>query len=213
MNIKSFEVGPVSTNCYIASNDRGEALIVDPGDSADELAAYMEQAGLKPLAILLTHGHFDHIMAVDELRDRFGIKVYASSKEKELIEDASKNSSGMIRANFATHADEFFEDGAKLKFSDMECEVIGTPGHTAGSVCFFFAESGALFSGDTLFYESIGRTDLPTGDHAAILDSLRRLVEKLPEETKVYPGHGFPTTIKHEKYNNPFLYGCDLFAD
>lgn len=213
MNVKSFEVGPVSTNCYILSNDSGEALIVDPGEGASMLADYIDGAGLKPLAILLTHGHFDHIMAVDALRDKYGIKVYASSREKELLEDPRKNSSDMIGKSFATTADVYFEDSDTLTFSDMECDVIATPGHTVGSVCFYFRGDGRLFSGDTLFCEGIGRTDLATGDHRAIVESLKKLVNTLPNETKVYPGHGMRTTIGHEKHNNMFLDGYDLFAE
>lgn len=213
MKLKILVVGPVSTNCYIVSNDKGEAVIIDPGYSAGKIAEYLESEKLTALAILLTHGHFDHIMAVNELKEKLSLKVYAGSREADLLNDPKLNSSPSLGVSYSTKADVLLWDNETVSFSDMTFRIIHTPGHTAGSICLYMEDQDLLFSGDTLFFESVGRTDLPTGDMSSILSSLKKLVGTLPESTLVLPGHGSKTTIGHEKQNNVYLEGNDLFFD
>lgn len=206
MKIYSLPVGMIGTNCYLVVNDETkEGFIVDPGGDDKVIAKRLNEYGIKPTAILLTHGHFDHIMAVNELRENYpDIKVYASAQEQELLSDPVMNSSmGLIRNPYTTTADIGVCDGDKLEIAGIEVEVIATPGHTRGGVCYYISKFKKLFSGDTLFCESYGRTDLPTGNAHLLFESINKLFERLPDETAVYPGHGDATSIGYEKRNNP----------
>lgn len=206
MKIQSYVIGMVSTNCYIIFNEStNEALIIDPPDQAPALKVKIEELELSPVAILLTHGHFDHIMAAGDLAAAFGIPVLAGEDEKTLLEDYNLNGSRMVRKNYTLSADRFLKDKEELILGGMRIKVIHTPGHTAGGVCYYFEEEKVLISGDTLFLESIGRTDLPTGDQYTLLESIRRKLMVLPEEVFVYPGHGDKTTIGYEKIHNPYI--------
>ena len=206
MKIQSYVLGMVSTNCYIIFNEStNEALIIDPPDQAPALKVKIEELDLSPVAILLTHGHFDHIMAAGDLAAAFGIPVLAGEDEKALLEDYNLNGSRMVRKNYTLSADRFLKDKEELTLGGMRIKVIHTPGHTAGGVCYYFEEDKVLISGDTLFLESIGRTDLPTGDQYTLLESIRRKLMVLPEEVFVYPGHGDKTTIGYEKIHNPYI--------
>jgi len=206
MKIQSYVLGMVNTNCYIIFNEStNEALIIDPPDQAPALKVKIEELGLSPVAILLTHGHFDHIMAAGDLAAAFGIPVLAGEDEKALLEDYNLNGSRMVRKNYTLSADRFLKDKEELILGGMRIKVIHTPGHTAGGVCYYFEKEKVLISGDTLFLESIGRTDLPTGDQYTLLESIRRKLMVLPEEVLVYPGHGDKTTIGYEKMHNPFI--------
>ncbi len=206
MKIQSYVIGMVSTNCYIIFNESTkEALIIDPPDQAPALKVKIEELELCPVAILLTHGHFDHIMAAGDLAAAFGIPVLAGEEEKALLEDYNLNGSRMVRKNYTLSADRFLKDKEELILGGMRIKVIHTPGHTAGGVCYYFEEEKVLISGDTLFLESIGRTDLPTGDQYTLLESIRRKLMVLPEEVLVYPGHGDKTTIGYEKMHNPYI--------
>ncbi len=206
MKIQSYVLGMVSTNCYIIFNEStNEALIIDPPDQAPALKVKIEELDLSPVAILLTHGHFDHIMAAGDLAAAFGIPVLAGEDEKALLEDYNLNGSRMVRKNYTLSADRFLKDKEELTLGGMRIKVIHTPGHTAGGVCYYFEEDKVLISGDTLFLESIGRTDLPTGDQDTLLESIRRKLMVLPEEVFVYPGHGDKTTIGYEKIHNPYI--------
>lgn len=204
--VKTLVLGMCATNCYVIANkDTREAVIVDPADSADRILAYLEKEACKPAAVLLTHGHFDHIYGVNELRKEYGIMAYASREEKELLGNGEMNCSKGAGRLEEILADSQLEDGQKLSFLGCTFRVIHTPGHTRGSVCYLIEEKGLLFSGDTLFFESIGRTDLPTGNGHAILQSIGEKLMTLKDDIVVFPGHGPKTAIGYEKRNNPFF--------
>ncbi|MDO4266927.1 MAG: MBL fold metallo-hydrolase [Eubacteriales bacterium] len=203
--IQTCVLGMVSTNTYIIYRKGGrEAVLVDPADNAPYLLNKCRELGVEPSAVVLTHGHFDHIMAVEDICRSFPCRVYASADEAALLEDPDQNLSvpmGMERT--AVEADELVRDGQVLNLLGLEWKVIATPGHTAGSVCYYIPEESVLISGDTLFAESLGRTDLPTGSAQQIIRSITEKLFMLPDDTMVYPGHGDPTTIGHEKQYNP----------
>lgn len=199
-------VGPVRTNCYLLMNkDTKEVLITDPGDEAEKIYAMAERMGGKPAGILLTHGHYDHILAVNEMKEHYNIPVYACINEKDVLRDVTKNLSGYGRKSCQIEADHWLEDLEVFEAAGFSIQLVHTPGHTEGSACYYLKEEGILLSGDMLFCGSVGRTDLPTGSTAQIVKSLHRLLEVLPEETEVYPGHESMTTIGHEKRYNPFV--------
>jgi glyoxylase-like metal-dependent hydrolase (beta-lactamase superfamily II) len=200
MRVVTFETGMVRTNCCLVVTGAGnEALIIDPGGDFPIIQKNCNRMDLRPAAVLLTHGHFDHMMAADALREAYGIPVYAALAEKGLLADPSQNGAYLIRKQYALTADEWLLGGEELH----GLRVISTPGHTAGSICFYNKSENILFSGDTLFKGSYGRTDLPTGDFPALLHSIKNVLFLLPGETAVYPGHGERTTISREKSNNP----------
>lgn len=203
--IKTCVLGPVSTNCYLVYNDTTkEAVAVDPGDNGDYILNKCSELGIKLQAVLLTHGHFDHMMAASQVARAFGIPVYASETEDEMLADTSLNMSAHFTGRSVSfHADRLVHDGDGLELIGYKWKVIATPGHTAGSVCYYLPEEGVLLSGDTLFLDSYGRTDLPTGSSRALVDSVIRKLLVLPGDTMVYPGHGEPTTIGYEAQNNP----------
>lgn len=198
-------VGPVQTNCYFLHDENtGECVIVDPGEEAAKITDYIEKKNLKPVVILLTHGHFDHIGAVDEIRERYDIKVYAAAAEKETLEDPDINLSSQFGGGFRVEADELLSDGQEIELLGEKVRCILTPGHTKGGMCYYFTGSGILFSGDTLFQQSVGRTDFPGGSMSEIVRSIREKLFVLPDYVRVYTGHGMMTTIKDEKMLNPF---------
>lgn len=205
MDIKRIVVGRVSTNCYLVANEK-QCIIVDPGDDFERIVHEIEKNEYTPVAIFLTHGHFDHIMAVNELRERFHISVYAAKTEDELLKSEYLNSSVDFGYSYSTKADVLLKDGQWIDAIGMGIKVVYTPGHTAGSCCYYFKDEKVLFSGDTLFRSSIGRTDLPTGDEMDLFDSLDLLM-KLPEDVRVFCGHGPETSIGFEKKNNPYIRG------
>lgn len=208
MRIDTLVLGMVRTNCYIISSETTkEAVVIDPADEAERIVSFLEEKGLTLKAILLTHGHFDHITGMKDLLKRFPVKVYAGREEEELLNTPSWNYSGTTGLNIMAKADVWLEDLENLAFGDLECKVIATPGHTKGCVCYYFEKESVLFSGDTLFFESIGRTDLPTGDSRMILQSLNSKLMLISDDVCVYPGHGSQTTIGHERKNNPYTNG------
>lgn len=206
MKVEQYCVGQVQTNCYFAINEETqEALIVDPGDSASFLAEKIKQKELKPQAILLTHGHFDHAMAAEELAEIFDLKIYAHEAEKDTLKQPGLNASGMIGRRDSYHADVFVKDDEALKLAGMELKVLHTPGHTEGGCCYYVEKEQALFSGDTLFCQSVGRTDFPRGSMSQLIRSIKEKLLSLPNTVKVYPGHMGVTTIGMEKSSNPFI--------
>jgi hydroxyacylglutathione hydrolase len=205
MQLQTLDLGMLNTNCYIISNEEtGETVIVDPADNASRIKDKLEEQNLIPVGILLTHGHFDHIMAVPELTDTYHIPIYISELDNELLTDSNKNAAYLIGKNFTLPLNQTIPAAETLSLAGTTIEVIPTPGHTIGSVCYYFAEDKFLISGDTLFLESVGRTDFPTGDSASLIASIREKLMILPGEVKVYPGHGSSTTIAHEKKYNPY---------
>ena len=199
-------LGPIGTNCYLAINqETREALIVDPADQASVVEDQLRRYQAKPAAILLTHGHFDHIMAVPELKAKYQIPVYASEEEEEALKEPEINMTVQFGRRVSIQPDRLLKDLDVFTEAGMEIQMLLTPGHTKGSCCYYLKDEGVLFSGDTLFNGSVGRTDFPGGSTAEIVKSLHRLIDSLPEETEVYPGHDSETTIGFEKRYNPFV--------
>lgn len=206
MKIEHYVVGMVQTNCYFAINGQTkECLVIDPGDRADFLAEKLAAGGYTPVAILLTHAHFDHIMGVEGLRRQFQIPVYVHTDDADMLQQPQLNCGSMIGTNVTLQADEQLSDGEELTLAGMRFQVLHTPGHTPGGACYYFPEAEVLFSGDTLFCESIGRTDLPGGSMSQLVRSVREKLYRLPDLTIVYPGHGEPTKISTEKQYNAFV--------
>ena len=206
LRVEQYVVGEVMTNCYFAVNeDTMEVLVIDPGDGAGRLAEKMREKNLIPRAVLLTHGHFDHAMAAGKIAEEFQIPVYAEEHEKETLNNPAVNLSGMIGNRESYHADEFVKDGDVLSLAGFTIKVLFTPGHTQGGCCFYFEEEQALFSGDTLFHDSVGRTDFPGGSASVLLKSIEDKLMPLPGQVNVYPGHNDTTTIGWERQYNPFL--------
>lgn len=199
-------VGTVQTNCYFLQNtDTNEVVVVDPGAKGERIYEEMTNRGYTIKAVLLTHGHFDHVMGVDGIRKAAGVKVYLGEEESKLIENADLNVSAMFGTPYTTKADILVKDGEELELAGIKMKVIHTPGHTAGGVCYYLEEEKILLCGDTLFAESVGRTDFPTSSASALVTAIREKLFALPDEVYVYPGHGPTTTIGHEKENNPFI--------
>ena len=206
MKIERFVIGPIGTNCYIVINEETkECFVTDPAACPPEPVSRIRSTGLKVQAVLLTHGHFDHIMGIDDFVREFPVPVYAHEAEKELLENAQLNSSAMYGMGYTYSGAEYLKDGQVLTIAGFEIHVIYTPGHTAGGCCYYIPAEHVLISGDTLFHASIGRTDLPTGSSSQLVRSVREKLMVLPEETKVYPGHMEETTIGYEKKYNPFV--------
>ncbi|HSP47703.1 MAG TPA: MBL fold metallo-hydrolase [Clostridiaceae bacterium] len=198
MIVKRIVLGDYRENAYIAYDEETmEGFIVDPGDEGESVCAYVEELGVKPQFILLTHGHVDHISAVDTVRDHFGIPTYISRTEMDYIDR------GIMVFGKMRDSENFVEHGDTIDFAGKKIEVIGTPGHTAGGVCFLV--EGILFAGDTLFNGSIGRTDLPGGDFDQLITSIKTRLLTLPDDTVVLSGHERETTIGREKRFNGYL--------
>ncbi|MGN0317523.1 MAG: MBL fold metallo-hydrolase [Lachnospira sp.] len=214
--IDSKVLGMVGTNCYLLVNeDTKEAVLIDPADSPERIDEMIKKNNCSLRGILLTHGHFDHIGAVDVVRQKYGVKVYASCDEEHLLMSMDENLSLHYGLNLTVKADVFHNDGDIINIAGMDIKAIHTPGHTAGGTCYLIAfcdkcngmefDGGLLFSGDTLFCGSVGRTDFPTGSMSKLVRNIKDKLLILPDNTRVYPGHGEGTTIGYEKKNNPYL--------
>lgn len=203
-------LGAIQTNCYIITEEDGTCLIIDPGDEGAKLIEWLKNKKLKPAAILLTHAHFDHIGAVDQVRDFFNIPVYLHINEKKWLSDPALNGSQffpMAEPMRIKPADHFLNKEEKMVLGSFEFFVFETPGHSPGSVSYYFEKEGFIFSGDALFKGSIGRTDLAGGNEKQLLKSIHEKLLSLPEGTWVLSGHGPETTIEEEMDTNPFLNG------
>ena len=201
MKIKTLPLGELETNCYIAVSG-GEAAVIDPGADAGQILNTAENAEIK--YIILTHAHFDHMGAAAELAEKSGAKLICSVADSLALSDSSVNLSGDFMPGLKPpQADIMVREGDEIRFGDTVLRVIETPGHTIGGICLY--GEGTLFSGDTLFRRSVGRCDFPTGNGAALVNSIKEKLFVLPNGTVVYPGHGLPTTIGEEKRENPYV--------
>jgi hydroxyacylglutathione hydrolase len=207
MDVRMFTVGPVQENCYLFHRDgSSEALIVDPGDEAPKLLAAIESLGLELKGILLTHTHFDHVGAVAPVAEATGAEVWVPEIEKPVLADIMRFVPWPEIGPFESwEAEHTLTGGEKLEMAGFEIDVLFTPGHSPGHVTFSIPDERAAFSGDVLFQGSVGRTDLPGGDWPTLLRSIGELVEALPEDTTVYPGHMGITSLGAERASNPFL--------
>ena len=204
MKVKTFGNNPLNQNTYIYYNpDTNQGILIDAGMSSHDILQGV--SGITIVGILLTHGHFDHMYSLDQLRQVTKAKAYAHKKEARLLQEPGLNMSVAGKAEISAQADILIEDKEIINFGEISLEVIHTPGHTGGGVCFYHRDNGIIFTGDTLFKGAIGRTDLPTGDHDTILASIKNRLMVLPQDTIVYPGHGEATTIGDEKATNPFI--------
>jgi hydroxyacylglutathione hydrolase len=207
MEARYLTVGPVQENCWIARRDGDErALMIDPGDDADALLAAAEDLGVTIEAILLTHTHFDHVGAVAPVAKATGAPVYCPELEVPVLADIMRYVPWPGFGPFESYdADETVAGGERLELAGLGIDVLFVPGHSPGHVAYSIPDEQAIFSGDVLFQNSIGRTDLPGGDHATLLRSIAMLLDTLPDETAVLPGHMAPTTLGQERATNPFL--------
>lgn len=208
MKFSQLPLGILQTNCYIVENTDQTCLLFDPGSEGGKLINWLTERRLRPLAIFLTHAHFDHIGAVDEVREFFNIPVYGHEKEKTWLSDPSLNGSQQFRLPHSIQvkpAERLLTKEDQMQLSDFEFYVFETPGHSPGSVSYFFQKAGFVISGDALFKGSIGRTDLIEGNHEQLLNSIQKKLFSLPGETVVLPGHGQETTILDEINSNPFF--------
>ena len=206
MQIIRVPVGAFITNCYIAEGQEpGRGFLVDPADNPKKLISILEEKQICPEAILLTHGHFDHIMAVKEVKEKYQIPVYACRQEEAMLAEPTVNMTAVYGRSCSIKPDVLLDDGQIFEAAGFSIQMFHTPGHTKGSCCYYIEDEGVLFSGDTLFCGSVGRTDFPGGSSAEIVRSLHKLVDTLPENTEVFPGHDTSTTIGYEKRYNPFV--------
>lgn len=204
MKIQHSVLGMCATNTYYVYDDETKrGLIVDPADSPDTIIAKADSLSMIPEAILITHGHFDHVLAMNKVREHYGIKVYAGLTEKQVLHDMAMNLTSSFGMGQIFDADIYLKDGEEFETAGYHIKAIEVPGHTIGGMCYYFDKQGVLFSGDTLFCESVGRSDFPGGSASALCRGIKDKLFILPEHTKVYPGHMDETTIGNEiKYNS-----------
>ncbi|MBX5468661.1 MAG: MBL fold metallo-hydrolase [Thermoleophilaceae bacterium] len=207
MDVRTFTVGPLQENCHIVRRDGSDrALIVDPGEEAPRLLAALEALGVTLDGILLTHTHFDHVGAVAPIARATGAEVWVPEIEKGVLADIMSYVPWPGFGPFESYeAEHTVKGGERLELAGFEIDVLFTPGHSPGHVTYSFADEKAILSGDVLFRGSVGRTDLPGGDWQTLLDSIRSLMDALPEDTTVHPGHMGVTTLGAERASNPFL--------
>jgi hydroxyacylglutathione hydrolase len=209
MTIDRLILGAYETNCYVLRSDEAaeDCLVIDPGLEPERLIDFLEKYHLNPAAVLLTHGHVDHIAGVPALREQFGAtKVLIHALDARMLTEPQMNLSTMSGMAFRTDPqDVTLQEGDVIERTGVKLAVIHTPGHTPGGICLYSRDDAVAFVGDTLFAGSIGRTDFPGGSISQLLASVKEKLFTLPDETKVYPGHGPATTIAHEKAHNPFI--------
>ena len=210
MKIACLPFNPIQENTYVVWDDTRECVIIDAGNSSPRedaaLDNFIAQQGLKPVLAANTHGHFDHTMGVEHLRQRYGIPFALSGKDRFLLENAATSGAVFgVKIGTMPPVDRDLDAEEEIRFGRTALRILRTPGHTPGHVSFYEPQSKALFTGDTLFRESIGRTDLPGGDYSWIMRSILDVILPLGDEVHVYPGHGPETTLGHEALYNPFI--------
>jgi len=207
--IKTVVVGPFQVNCFLYwDSESCDGVIIDPGAEAERIFKEIDAAGITPRAILLTHGHADHIVSVKSVKDRYDIPLYIGNGEQELLSNPSDIVSTLFEEPIVVpEPDVLLSDEQIISFGSLSLRVLLTPGHSPAGVCYLDETAGNLFCGDTLFDGSIGRTDLQGGSLEVLLDSIRRKILSLPDSVVCYPGHGPQTTVGSERVNNPFLVG------
>ncbi|WP_417015920.1 MBL fold metallo-hydrolase [Alistipes sp.] len=210
MKIACLPFNPIQENTYVLWDETSECIVIDAGNSSPRedaaLDDFIARHGLKPVLAANTHGHFDHTLGVEHLKQRYGIPFALSSKDRFLVDNAATSGSVFgVKIGPMPTTDIDLEQQDEIRFGNTRLQILRTPGHTPGHVAFYEPQSKSLFTGDTLFRESIGRTDLPGGDYSWIMRSILEVIVPLGEEVHVYPGHGPETTIGHELLYNPFL--------
>ncbi|MBO6113930.1 MAG: MBL fold metallo-hydrolase [Lachnospiraceae bacterium] len=200
-------LGALATNCYMAVNtDTRETLIIDPADKADFIIKRCKEQHYKVAGILLTHGHFDHIRAVPGLKKEYpDIKIYAGKEEEDVLKNVHVNMTVDFPPEMTLDADIYVDDGEELDLIGTKIKCLHVPGHTKGGMCYYFEENKIVFSGDTLFEMSVGRSDFPTGSWEDLIENISKKLLTLPDDVVVYSGHGGKTTIGREKMMNPFF--------
>ena len=210
MKIACLPFNPIQENTYVLWDDTKECLIIDAGNSNPRedaaLDNFIAEHVLKPVLAANTHGHFDHTLGVEHLKQRYGIPFALSSKDQFLVDNAATSGSVFgVKIGAMPSVDQDLDQMSEIRFGNSVLQILRTPGHSPGHVAFYEPESKSLFTGDTLFRESIGRTDLPGGDYSWIMRSILDVIIPLGEEVHVYPGHGPESTIGHELLYNPFI--------
>lgn len=205
MKTIKMEVGHLGTNCYIVTcPETKQTAIIDPGGNAEEIIAYLNREQCNPVCIVNTHGHADHIAANHKVQQATGAPVMIHEADAGMLTSSTLNLSAFIGAGFTSDpADRILKDKDTIQVGTLQFVVLHTPGHTPGGICLY--SDGILFSGDTLFQQSVGRTDFPGGSMGKLVSSIKNKLFVLPPETKVFPGHGPDTTIAWELSNNPFI--------
>lgn len=206
MKIEKFVLGSMGTNCYLIINEETkELVIIDPATCPDYVVSHVKSNGYIPKAIFLTHAHFDHVMGIDGWVKEFDIPVYLHEDEKKLLMDPELNLSGVFGASYSYNDVKCLKDGQDLDIAGFTFKIIHTPGHTCGGACYYCEAEEVLISGDTLFYQSVGRSDFPTGSMGTLVRSIKEKLFCLPDDVMVYPGHNDATCIGDEKKYNPFV--------
>lgn len=210
IKVDYFTFNPFAENTYVLSNEKGDALIIDPGcyfsEEENTLQDFIQKNGLKPVQLLDTHCHIDHVFGNEWVKKTYGLELFIHAGEQKVLEYApiAGNLYGLHFTNYKGRI-HHLNEGEEIRLGDDRLQILLTPGHSPASVCFYCEGQNVLIGGDVLFYESIGRFDLPGGNEEQLYKSIRETLYVLPDETTVYPGHGEPTTIGHEKKYNPFV--------
>ena len=207
VKVYAIRVSLFVTNCYLVMKEESkEGFLIYPGGHEERIFAALAEKEVKLVAIYLTHGHLDHMMAAERLREEYGVPVYCHAAELAVLADPVQNlTSRFLRHSYVLNGAEPLSDGAEFVTAGIRVKLISTPGHTQGGCCYYLPEEGILFSGDTLFYRSIGNTEFPGGSMSVLANSIREKLYVLPEETVVYAGHGEETDIGSEKRENPYV--------